>query len=162
MSLVQQIRDALRDSEGMTVAQLADALSADAGAVSKACSQLKWKGEFISQRDGATVVYAPAMPGGESGSPTIPKKTKKTKSKQLDAAAPKAAAQRKRDFIAASESAEKTLKALQFSANTTDDALQVYVHSVVDVAIYAPLKSAADQARAALDAFVTQGTEVAR
>ena len=58
MSLVQQIRDALRDSEGMTLAQLADAIGEDAKRIGMTCSERRTAGEFISRREEGSVVYA--------------------------------------------------------------------------------------------------------
>lgn len=63
----------------------------------------------------------------------------------------------RRDFAAAAESREKVLKALQFAHGTACDAVEVYIASVADVAIYRALCDARDQARRALDAFLTAG-----
>lgn len=63
----------------------------------------------------------------------------------------------KRDFLAAAEDAQRVLKALEFSRSTASDALDLYVASVVDADIYAALKRSANDAQAALDAYVAGG-----
>lgn len=87
------------------------------------------------------------------------KKPKLTSPPQNAEGKQKAKPARKRDFLAACETSEKTLKALQFNASTADDALQVYVHSVADPAIYNALKDASDRAHAAVALFSAQGAE---
>lgn len=66
-------------------------------------------------------------------------------------------APRKRDFFAAAESADKTLKALLFSRQTAADALQVYVHLCVDPEIYNALQNAVHGTQAAIDKFSAGG-----
>lgn len=85
--------------------------------------------------------------------------SKKPKLERPRKSATKTMAQRKRDFFAAAETAEKTLKALQFNVTTAADAIEVYVHSVVDPVTYTALKNAHVSALAALEAFSAQGAE---
>jgi len=165
MSLAQQIRDALRDSEGMTLAQLADAIGEDAKRIGMTCSERRTAGEFISRREEGSVVYAlnpngaaPKQkahpPQNAEGKQAVPPPGARSKKPKLQKAA---ATPKRRDFLAAAETADKTLKALMFAASTADDALQVYLHSVADPFIYGALKQARDHAQAAVAAFTSQG-----
>lgn len=65
--------------------------------------------------------------------------------------------ERKRDFLAAAEQSQNVLKALEFNRDTARDALQLYVASLVDSAIYEGLNGALNSAQSALDAFVAGG-----
>jgi hypothetical protein len=65
--------------------------------------------------------------------------------------------EKRRDFLAAAEQSQNVLKALEFNRDTARDALDLYVASTVDPAIYAGLKGAMEAAQTALDAFVAGG-----
>lgn len=88
-------------------------------------------------------------------------------SAELDAPAPDKPARRvagrqgskqhRRDFLAAAENSEKVLKALEFNARTTQDSLDVYLHSIGDPSILNALLGARDQARTAVSAYVAGG-----
>jgi len=63
----------------------------------------------------------------------------------------------RRDFLAAAEQSQNVLKALEFNRDTARDALELYVASMVDAAIYAGLQGALKSAQTALDAFAAGG-----
>jgi hypothetical protein len=102
---------------------------------------------------------------------SVPAEGSKPVGEAIIVAAPKAAATKKpakttgrngeapqpRDFLAAAESAQKTLKALEFSHSTAADALDVYLYSVADPVIYRALRDSEQSAKAALERFVAQG-----
>lgn len=69
--------------------------------------------------------------------------------------------ERKRDFLAASEDAQRVLQGLEFSHRVAKDALDLYVASVVNPVIFTALTKAVTETRAALDAFVEPGRKAA-
>lgn len=175
MNLFDNIRDVLAKSEGMNVYDLCVALGMEDGRslVQKCCSNARYEGRLTSAIEGGKVVYRLPAEGTARRATSKPKahtnqnahpnqkadgavsppvaSSKKPKLERVTNAVP-----RRRDFLAACESADKTLKALTFAASTADDALQVYLHSVADPAIYDALKAARDQAHAAVAAFTSR------
>lgn len=162
MNLFDNIRYVLAKSEGMNVYDLCVALGMEDGRslVQKCCSNARYQGRLTSAIEGGKVVYRLPAEGAARTPPPKPPKPASARadtSNKPPAPAPvKKATPRRRDFLAACESADKTLKALTFAASTADDALQVYLHSVADPAIYDPLKAASDQAHAAVAAFTSR------
>jgi hypothetical protein len=71
------------------------------------------------------------------------------------------APERKRDFLAAAENAQRVLQGLEFSHRVAKDALDLYVASVVNPLIFTALTKAVTETRAALDAFVEPGRKAA-
>lgn len=174
MSLLDNVRDVLAKSEGMSVDELCVALGMenDRGTVMKCCTNAKYQGRLIGAMENGHVVYRLAPDGvvpkqkanptqNAEGAKVAPPgaSSKKPKLERVRKAARKTTEQRKRDFFAAAETAEKTLKALQFNVTTAADAIEVYVHSVVDPVTYTALKNAHVSALAALEAFSAQGAE---
>lgn len=167
-TLIDQIRDALRQSEGMTIAQLADAIGEEHRRVAMTCYEAKGRGVLTIRKEDGGMVYAlntdtaAAKPKTSpmqnvEGAAAVPPPGASSKKPKLER--PRKAAPRKRDFFAAAESADKTLKALQFSRQTAADALQVYIHSCVDPEIFGALQSAVHGAQAAIDKFSAGGAE---
>lgn len=164
MSLTDEIRNAVRKAEGLNLDQLMEALyeGADRNTVSTIANQRVRGGEFLVAVEEGRRVYRPnpdfvpgkSVPKAEGAVPPAATKAKKPRRDTNRETNTKQTGSRKRDFLAACETAEKTLKALKFAADTAADALEVYVHSVADPAIYGALKASRDQSRAALDAFV--------
>ncbi|ULU26622.1 hypothetical protein [Dyella terrae] len=65
--------------------------------------------------------------------------------------------ERRRNFSVAVQRSENVLKALQFNRDTARDALDMYLISIADPAIYSGLKGAVDASQRALDAWVAEG-----
>jgi len=154
MSLIQQIRDALGDSGGMTTAQLADALGEEQKRIAATCYEAKGRGVLTSRHEDGGVVYAlntdGAAPkprpqfvqiGEQQNLPTQAPATRPRKSAPAPAIpnSPEG-----RDTIAA---------ALQSAYTKADEALDAYVRSVANPTIYGALKQARDHAGAAWRAF---------
>ena len=145
MSLIQQIRDALRDSGGMTVAQLADALGEEQKRIAATCYEAKGRGVLTSRHEDGGVVYA-LNTDGDAPKPRMAGLGEQQNA-PAQAPAPVLAVPNSpqgRDTIAA---------ALQSAYIKADEALDAYVRSVANPTIYGALKQARDHAGAAWRAF---------
>lgn len=170
-TITDAIRDAVRQGP-LSLDQIMDVIGdiTDRSTASTIISQRKRAGEFSCSIEDGKAVYTlvegykpnysskPNANQNAEGSTQPPAATSK-KPKLATRQDAKKIARAKRDFFAAAESADKTLKALLFSRQTAADALEVYVHSCVDPEIYKSLQYAVNASQAAIDKFSAGGAE---
>ena len=173
MSTTTDILDFLKDG-AFTGAEIADAINSDTSTVSALCNGLVKRGLVVASKDGGKNTYtrvdgdrvptpAPtrsAAPEAGSRKPEAGQHAKpaqataSTKPKGKAKPAASEPAKRLRALTAAAESPANVRAALEFAHGTACDALNLYLRSVVNPAIYDDLVAARDRSRSALDAFI--------
>lgn len=154
MKLTAQILDLLRQSGGMTIAQIKDALPEPGPDLSKTLSNAKYRGSIVAERDGGELIYRAAV--AVAASDVAAKR----------ASAPKVAPSKhvaKPEHPAPQpvriETTDATLTALARSANAAQEALDAYIAAVADTDTYDGLCEAVNNARDAIHRYTLRRSQ---